>query len=382
MSHEDFEAYLTLLSRFLRLNTQQREEIRRELRAHLEDALEDEVAGGVGRKEALLHVLDDFGDAAELAARFSKLQRRRRWLMQGTMAAACIGFVVLALSVFSPDSTAPSAVVPSMAQAEDQAQTSQDTSEGQSIRRALATNIGEIDFEDAPLDQVLDWLNTFMKINLHVQWRQLESAGIQRDVPLSMSLRNVTAECALRLAVDEFAEADLDYAVLDNVLIISTREVLQRRTTTEVYDVREIHAAIAERADEPTASVGRRATMRAGSTPRGGGLSGGAPGPAGRRPGTAPGMMPPGGGAGGPAGVPGRVASVDLDRSCAEHAEEELITLLTNAIEPDTWVDNGGGVGYLQILNGALVVRQCEPVHAEIRRLLADLRAVTVPDRE
>jgi hypothetical protein len=41
MCDADFESYLDLLSRFLRLSRRQREDIRRELRAHLEDAIED-----------------------------------------------------------------------------------------------------------------------------------------------------------------------------------------------------------------------------------------------------------------------------------------------------------------------------------------------------
>lgn len=362
MSDEDFEAYLTLLSRFLRLSPRQREDIRREFRAHLEDALEDERAHGVRREEALQRILDDFGDAAELAARFSALKRRRRWLMQGTMAAACIGFAILTLNFNWPGSNPPVAMEPSAALVGERESGSGEAPEAPAIRNALATNIESVMFEDAPLDQVFAWLNEFMQINLHVQWRRIENEGIERDTPITMNLSNVTAKCVLNFVVDEFAETDLDYAVLDNVLVVSTREALQRRATTEVYDVRDVLEMIGGGVD--TAAVQSAARLAS----AGSGVAGGG------RPQF--GVLPAGGPGGVTGGGPGLLITPGPTVEMRERvAEMELTELLTNAIEPDTWASRGG-VGYLQILNGVLVVRQYEGVHADIRELLADLREV------
>lgn len=363
MSDTDFESYLDLLSRFLRLNRRQREDIRRELRAHLEDAIEDEMSGGVSRRQALRHVLDDFGDAAELAARFSKLERRRRWLMQGTVAAACIGFLVLAINIFSPDATVPVGVALATAQAGDEQVGAAETPPDQEIRQALQTRIGEVNFEEAPLDQILDWLNGIMQVNLHVQWRRLEDIGIERGTPIDMNLRDVSAECVLRLVVDEFPEVDVDYEILDNVLIISSREALQRRATTRVYDVRDVLRAIAA---EAVPAPGHRTTGMPGAAASPSRVTGTS--------GSGEGSVFRGSGSGLPGGG-GVVATVAHEESPEQRAVNEFTELLTNAVAPDTWQSNGG-VGYVQILSGMLVVRQYEGVHADIRQLLADLRAV------
>ncbi len=362
MHDADFESYLDLLSRFLRLNRRQREDIGRELRAHLEDAIEDEMAGGVSRPQALRHVLDDFGDAAELAARFSKLERRRRWLMQGTVVAACIGFLVLAINIFSPDATVPVGVALATAQAGDEQIGAAETPD-QEIRQALQTRIGEVTFQEAPLDQVLEWLNEFMQVNLHVQWRRLEDIGIERGTPIDMNLRDVSAECVLRLVVDEFPEVDVDYEILDNVLIISSREALQRRATTRVYDVRDVLRAIAA---EVVPAPGYRTTGMVGDAASPSGAMGTS--------GSGEGSIFRGSGSGLPGGG-GFVATAAYQESPEQRAVNEFTELLTNAVAPDTWQSNGG-VGYVQILNGMLVVRQYEGVHADIRQLLADVRAV------
>ena len=53
MPEQDFELYLSLLSRFLRLKTAQRGEIADELRDHLEARLEELAARGLSRDEAI-----------------------------------------------------------------------------------------------------------------------------------------------------------------------------------------------------------------------------------------------------------------------------------------------------------------------------------------
>ena len=83
LSDPDYDAYLSLLTRFLRLSPSQRDEIRRELRAHMEEAIEAQLECGVPRDEAVRRALEDFGDAAELAARFSSIGSRRRWIILG-----------------------------------------------------------------------------------------------------------------------------------------------------------------------------------------------------------------------------------------------------------------------------------------------------------
>ena len=318
MSHNDYEAYLALLTRFLRLDSGQRESIRRELHAHLEDAIEDEMQRGASREDAILRVLDDFGDAAELAGRFSDLGRRRRLIMRGTMTAACIGFAFLAFHAFSPDAVQPVSAdsgdlrdAPAARSAEwtvqDRAIAIERRNEAdEAVYKVLRQRVPEVSFEDVPVAQFVDWLNEFLGVNVHVQWQRLEDIGVLADTTVSVKLKDVPAERLLRLVLDDLGEGlQISYEILDGVLIISTREQFMHRLTTDVYDVRDLLEVLG----------------KVGGTP----------------------------------------------------PQQQVKEMLENAIEPDTWATNGGEA-WQGVMNGVLVVRQYESVHARIAKLLRDLR--------
>ncbi len=96
MSEHEFEAYLNLLARTLRLSDKQRDRIAGELRDHMEQRLDELMDAGLTRHDAALKALDEFGDANVLAHELSdsaRLKQRRR-LMQTTFATASVAAVV------------------------------------------------------------------------------------------------------------------------------------------------------------------------------------------------------------------------------------------------------------------------------------------------
>ncbi|XAL98057.1 permease prefix domain 1-containing protein [Phycisphaeraceae bacterium D3-23] len=104
MSEHDFELYLTLLAKTLRLSDTQRDAISSELRDHLEARLEELTAQGLDKHDAIQTALAEFGDASALANDFTSIRkpRTRRHLMQtafGTIAAAAaVAFAVMTLT--------------------------------------------------------------------------------------------------------------------------------------------------------------------------------------------------------------------------------------------------------------------------------------------
>jgi hypothetical protein len=357
MSDTDFEAYLALLSRFLRLDHGQRDEIRRELRAHIEEAVEAEVAEGGTREQAILHVLDDFGDAAELAARFRSVDRKPRWIMRGTMAAACVGMGLLLVNSFYPHATSPAvadsgtgpapqtAAAPARPHAPLAVRPQTDPAD-RVIEEKLAQVLPEVQFRDAPLGAFIEYMQEALAVNVHVHWGDLQQQGIDRDKPVSVMLRNATADRALRLVLDDAGgDAGLGYEVDEGVLIIATRDRLHRRMVTRAYDVRDFLGGDVA-AEVPT---------------------GGMPGAAGFGAAPGGGRMGPVGGAGG--GMPpgytpyGGVAD----------SEQSLTALITETVEPDSW-NQSGGLGKLRVFRNVLVVLQTPDVHRKLERLLNDLR--------
>jgi hypothetical protein len=99
MSEQEFELYLKLLAKCLRLTSGQREQIADELRDHLEERLEELARAGVPREKAVVQALDEFGDAAVLAGNFATIARlkRRRFLMRlslGSVGALAAGLLI------------------------------------------------------------------------------------------------------------------------------------------------------------------------------------------------------------------------------------------------------------------------------------------------
>jgi hypothetical protein len=109
MSEQEFDLYLKLLAKCLRLTAGQREQIADELRDHLEERLEELARAGVPREKAVVQALDEFGDAAVLAAHFTTIARlkRRRFLMRlslGSVGALAAGLLIA--YAFWPDNRA------------------------------------------------------------------------------------------------------------------------------------------------------------------------------------------------------------------------------------------------------------------------------------
>ncbi len=109
MSEQEFELYLKLLAKCLRLTSGQREQIADELRDHLEERLEELARAGVPREKAVVQALDEFGDAAVLADDFATIARlkRRRFLMR--LSLGSVGALTAALLIgfaFWPDNRA------------------------------------------------------------------------------------------------------------------------------------------------------------------------------------------------------------------------------------------------------------------------------------
>lgn len=383
MNDVDFEAYLNLLARFLRLNPEQREDIRRELRAHLEDAIEAEVEAGVPREEAVARVLDDFGDAAELAARFSDVGRKRRWIMKGSLIAASVGFGVFLFNGFQMPGAADvgagehkdttPALVAGMPALEEQPYAAED----HAIEEALARGGVDVTLEEIPLEAAMRYFADSMKINLVVYWNDLENYGIDRDRPVTLKLHDVTTGRALDLLLDLLGtEADLGAEINDGILVVASKGLLREKIVTRVYAVSDILDATVDRL---SAAADGSAEALAGlgyvSTPRGGMYGGGGGGAAGMA-----GEM--GGGGGHPSGGfspgagPRGGGSTSPEQKQYEfrvRAAVDLMELIKATISPDTWTDNGG-TGSLRVFNDVLVVRQPRAEQRDVARLLDDLR--------
>jgi hypothetical protein len=383
VSEQEFESYLRLLGRFLKLNTSQREAIREELRDHLEARLDDLVATGMDREQAVIEALDEFGDAASLAHAFDRIGRRRKWIMRSTVGALALTCTILIVSALLPaGSVSPTGPAWSMAgDSTPGAESAMAVTEeptgvaprpperdpNEVTRQKLRERIAAVEFEFAPLGDVIDYLRAQSGVSIDANWRALEVLGIEPANEVTLNVRDVAIETALQLVLENVGgpDAELAYYLLDGMVRITTVDELASHTEIRVYDVhdlvgiRTISAMELDEMTERALDMGM-AQFRAQEADK---LS---------------------------SGELDRAS--DLVRRClAEAFQDEvrglmrqqvhmvpeataqLTELIRMNVEPGTWTPEGS-VGSIGAFDGMLVVRHTTKVHESIERLLMMLR--------
>ena len=106
MPEQEFEIYLSLLSRLLRLSAEQKASISDELRDHLEERLAELLQAGVSREEAIKTAMDEFGDVTGLALDLTRVSRTpfRKVVVRSTIAASAVAAAIVCwVTLFVPE---------------------------------------------------------------------------------------------------------------------------------------------------------------------------------------------------------------------------------------------------------------------------------------
>lgn len=101
------------------------------------------------------------------------------------------------------------------------------------VREALESPT-RIEFIDMPLQDAINFLKDFHQIEIQLDMRALEDAGIGSDTPVTRELGGVPLKSALRLMLEDL---DLAYVVRENVLFITSKQKASTMRELRVYDV-------------------------------------------------------------------------------------------------------------------------------------------------
>ena len=112
----------------------------------------------------------------------------------------------------------------------------------------LDRKIPELNFDGAALADVVDFLRDVSNTNMVVEWRALENAGVDRNAPVSVRVRDVKFSRALDMVLRDVSggTVSLGYTIDGNVIRVSTGEHLDSITDVRAYDVRDITASEAK----------------------------------------------------------------------------------------------------------------------------------------
>ncbi len=191
--------------------------------------------------------------------------------------------------------------------------------------------IVDLNVHEQPWKKVLQDLCAAHDVNLFVNSRALQTAGIAEDTAISHNLHRVSLDKAVATilsSVDERLVTQFD----GNVLTITTGDDLEKaeHLLTKVYDVRDL--LIPRDSTKTSLRLGDRASEL---------------------------------------GVPDAPLSPEVLRS---HIIETLENAITSTVAPNSWTNNGGTGGSIKEFQGHLLITQTAKNHEQIANLLLVLR--------
>jgi len=213
--------------------------------------------------------------------------------------------------------------------------------------RLLMTPIAEVSFDEAPLEQALDWIGQVAGTNVVVRWSALEALGVERDQPITVRARRLTLARLLWLTLAEAGGTDvkLGYRADPDMILVSTAEELRQRMIVKAYDVRDLLMTIpiganfeSVRNHTYVASNGRQgATTEV--------ISGGTR------------FFEE--------GQNGQQRFDDEQEQGVAEIMQRLLEVITTTVEPESW-DVAGGPGSVRPWRGRIVVRNSAFVHQKL----------------
>jgi hypothetical protein len=363
MPEQEFELYLSLLSRFLRLRPGQRAEIADELRDHLAERLQELTASGLPREAAIRQALEELGDASLLASDFTSIRtsQRRRTLMRWTVRSIA-GLTAAVLLTFAlwpvPNQIAPAPATAQPAEAPDTASggfalpgPDDLVPDPQAVtEEKLATVLPKLELEQVPFADALDHIADVTATDIVIDRAYLDDNGIDLGSSvITLKIRNtpVTARTALDLILRPLK---LGVTVRNGILFVGSPD---DATDVQVYNCRDLLPGPWGVSTMPGAE-GATSPMGAAAMPGG---------------------LPPQAMMGGLAGDMSMMGGGGMGRRGASSPEgQALIDTIMATIASDSWQGDLGGSAAISEFKGLLVIRQTQAIHREVKQLLDKLR--------
>lgn len=234
--------------------------------------------------------------------------------------------------------------------------------EDQTVRNQLDRRLPEINFNGNAFGDVVDFLRDVTGANIFVNWRALETAGINKEAPVTARLKDVKFSKALNTILSDVGggTVKLSYTIDEGVITISTQDDLSKSTATQTYDIRDLLVEVPDFTDAP--NVGLLATSSSGNSGQTAG-GGSTPNNQGQQ------------GLGGGGNLFGNNGGGNGEKEMTRQERVDAITkLIEETVDPNSWRDSGGQVGAVKELSGQLIVTQTNENQTALVSLLEKLR--------
>lgn len=255
MPEREFEIYLSVLSRLLRLDEQQKSAIADELSDHLEERFEELVRSGLDRDEAIRQALDEFGDASGLAVDLTRVSQKRirRIVMRSSLATAALLFIGFGWAfLFPPADVEQETKTRLVAQDSPADPESAGGFPDRHVKISLEDDSSDFDapflrnritasFDDTPLHDALNYISGHLEVPVLLDAVALEEVGLSADEPINFST-SLGKDDTGEMRVDQLLDLMLDplevsWYVDDGILQVTTIEVCNERLINRSYDL-------------------------------------------------------------------------------------------------------------------------------------------------
>ncbi|HWB20669.1 MAG TPA: hypothetical protein VG711_10235 [Phycisphaerales bacterium] len=264
-----------------------------------------------------------------------------------------IALSIVASALFCTSTFAQS--TPSSAPPQSSAANSQDA-----LITRLQSTLVDADYDRVDFEKIIDDLRTRYNLNIHVSWNALESAGIRRDQRIEIHLKQIPLSTLLDLLLREAAGSNdpPQFIIQSGIIIITTESLAHEQSVLRSYDITDLIGsgyALRRFANTPVLSLNLTGREFVGGEDRRE-LEKAAVGS---------------GGASGLFGDPGD----EQPRLTSMERVSQIVDLIQENIEPETWRDLGGDQGSLQLFNNTLLINQSLRAHQQIADFLNLLRS-------
>ena len=117
------------------------------------------------------------------------------------------------------------------------------------VAAATAPDGGGLNLQDVPLEDALTYIQQRTGLNMHVNWRALALASVDKKTAISLQVRNITVARTLDLLCDQLSggqarESAIYWYNEQGVLTITTGSALDTDLTAKVIDVSDLLAIV------------------------------------------------------------------------------------------------------------------------------------------
>ena len=225
-----------------------------------------------------------------------------------------------------------------------------ETEENRSALALLEKKRIPVNFTDTPLASVMTFLNAVTQLNFDVDWEKLAEAGIDREDQVSLNLSNVPVRIVLERVLEKASKeagGGAWYAINDGVVMVSSREDINKRKSLQIYDIRDLLIEVPNYDNAPEFDL--QSVLQSSGQ---------------------------GGGGGGQSPFRDNGDEEPANRRTLEERTDELINIITTNVDEQGWQENGGDVGFIQQLQGSLIITNTPANHRAIHGLLSKLREI------